>query len=59
MNFSDILKMNKIRNNMFYLMDKKELNRNYGEFNGWGSAYNQFENIFETGRGGSVPPKTK
>ena len=44
---------------MFYLMDKKELNRNYGEFNGWGSAYNQFENIFETGRGGSVPPKTK
>lgn len=27
-------------------MDKKELNRNYGEFEGWGTAYRQFDTIF-------------
>lgn len=46
---SDILKMNKVRNNLFYLMEKKELNRTYGNFKGWGSAYSQFNNIFEQG----------
>ena len=30
---------------MFYLMEKKELNRSYGDFKGWGTAYTQFKNI--------------
>ena len=30
--------MSKIRNNLFYLLDKHELNRTYGDFRGWGSA---------------------
>ena len=31
-------------------MDKKELNRTYGEFNGWGTAHTQFNNIFSNQR---------
>ena len=38
--------MSKIRNNLFYLLDKHELNRSYGDFRGWGSALSQFQDGF-------------
>lgn len=34
--------MNKIRNNLFYLIDKPDLDKNYGEFKGWGQALGEF-----------------
>lgn len=43
--------MSKVRNNLFYLMDKKELYTSYGDFKGWGSAYTEFGNIFSTAKG--------
>ena len=44
---------------MFYLMEKKELNRTYGQFDGWGTAYSQFDNIFQNGKRGDQAPGTQ